>query len=727
MLDCRACVLRSIRAIAGDSATHLHGSLVLTPRISANAPARRRLTTAPAAATKDAFGTSYPPSGRQHPKEESTKTVSNSSLRALQTELKFLTDPVKLASHIHYVLRQNDPAKALDLARLASKSAKLAGDVVVAWNQCVDWHMRSGRVSEAIKIYNEMKKRGVFPDAHTYTLLLRSFVPKDGDGVDEGTVAKATNIYNSMLAPTSRVKPSIIHTNAVLRVCSLAGDMDALWGVVARIPEHGPGSADTITYTILFSAMRYGAMGTPDEGGQYLEQIAGKRQLAVSQGRRIWMECIQKWRSGDLVIDGELVAQMGQLLLISNRMEDWDDVLSLVEQTTKLPRQIVPLDHPDRRIGHVPQITSTGEEVTQTTSTAEDDDGYLPTPANKAFDGVPMKQHSNLIWVQPSNQTLNILIKACQQLRIPKAATAYWNLITSPPYSLKPDVANCQAMLRLYLLNRSSHRAAELIDWMHSKEGGRVSPKGLSYKEAMKVCARDLKNPSIMHNATRIVEDMGKRMKYPDLQTLQAFLSLAMTQEKGIFAALDTLEKFVWIVMDQVKSGSSMRNQRSRHPAEEQLAIAFAKQMASTIQKVTSAGIVPDQGLEKYTDLRNKLNRLISKGEHRSMDDRSVKSWKSHYSDGSEALASRSEREAELARRLGLPQYLVDENKERAVERDVPSRPKSAQAEDEKRSIRYDGSRTWLRRRMSDNGHDSMRLVGKPSGQKTLRFAKSVG
>lgn len=645
MLECRACVLRCLRAVAGDSTLPINGTLILTPRITATIPSRRKHTTAVTTASQDAFGTRYKPSGRTTPKEENAQLTSTSTQRALQTELKFLNDPLKLASHIHYVLRQNDPAKALDLARLASKSAKSAGDVIVAWNHCVDWHMRSGRVSEGVRIYNEMKKRGVFPDAHTYTLLFRSFIPKSENGVDEATVAKATNIYYSMLTPTSRVKPGIIHTNAVLRVCSLAGDMDALWGVASKIPERGPGSADTVTYTILLSAIRFGAMGFAHDG-VYLEQIGGKRQGVVNEGRRIWMECIQKWRSGDLVIDAELVAQMGNLLLISNRMEDWDDVLSLVEQTTRIPRQIVPLDHPDRRIGHVPQETLIGDDVEQSPpSEEEEQEGFLPTPASKAFQAIPTtKSTSSPIWVTPGNPILSVLIQACLKMRIPKAANAYWDIITSQ-HSLVPDLANYQSMLRLYRLNRSSAKAVALIEKMHSADGGSVSPRGLTYRDAMAVCARDHKNPSIMNIANRIMDDMKYRLRDPDVQALLAYLSLATTTDSTfeIQGALNRLEVFRPMIMSRIDGSQERRDVAARtdrnwngnlnrmssqdpdqkfERREREAAIGFVKLMASSIQKLIETGSVTKAVLNDYMNRRNQLNRCISFVQNRHLRNR---------------------------------------------------------------------------------------------------------
>ena len=97
------------------------------------------------------------------------KGIEVQNQKALQKELQWLKDPFKLTEHIRFTLRNNDPEKAMDLCRLASKSM----DCVVGWNAIVDFYMQRKKVSEAIKVYNEMKKRAQFPDSYTYVLLLR--------------------------------------------------------------------------------------------------------------------------------------------------------------------------------------------------------------------------------------------------------------------------------------------------------------------------------------------------------------------------------------------------------------------------------------------------------------------------------------------------------------------------------------------------------------------------
>lgn len=70
----------------------------------------------------------------------------------LETELKYLKDPLKLADHIKHVLQANDEEKALALVRLSSKA--LAN--TVSWNHVIDWQMKHGKTKAALETYNEV-------------------------------------------------------------------------------------------------------------------------------------------------------------------------------------------------------------------------------------------------------------------------------------------------------------------------------------------------------------------------------------------------------------------------------------------------------------------------------------------------------------------------------------------------------------------------------------------
>src|SRR5271167_2783318 len=98
-----------------------------------------------------------------------------------------------------------------------------------------------------------MKKRGQKPDGHTYTILFRGMAefthyPQ--------TLSKALSIYHSMDAENSPVQPNVIHTNAILKVCSRANDMDALFGIVAKLRRKGLRAPNNLTFTTILNAIR---------------------------------------------------------------------------------------------------------------------------------------------------------------------------------------------------------------------------------------------------------------------------------------------------------------------------------------------------------------------------------------------------------------------------------------------------------------------------------------
>lgn len=191
-----------------------------------------------------------------------------------------------------------------------------------------------------------MKKRAQPPDSHTYTIIFR------GLAVHKSlphSLIRALSIYSSMFAPNSPVKPSITHSNAVLKVCARRLDMDALYGIAAKLPTHGAGAPDNLTFTTILNAVRHAAWTFDgSEIGEKPEETAERRHRAAMEGRRMWDDIIKRWRKGDIWIDEELVCAMGRLLLISRHPQDLDDVLSLVEQTMAIPRAIPHINAPER-------------------------------------------------------------------------------------------------------------------------------------------------------------------------------------------------------------------------------------------------------------------------------------------------------------------------------------------------------------------------------------------
>ena len=325
-----------------------------------------------------------------------------------------------------------------------------------------------------------MKKRAQLPDSYTFTILFRglSSYPHLSK-----TTSRALSIYQSMFAENSPVRPSIIHTNAVVNVCARAHDIDALIGIAADLPVHGSGAPNKLTYTIILNAIQSNA------AGEYDPQIASSRRydsekmerivLAVQQGRRLWLEIKQRWMSGDLALDEDLVCAMGRLLLLGRKNQDLDDVLSLLEQTMGIPRQIARLDSPGPRRAEAASGPEEDSELPPDSPANVELETLLSSPSPKSklprspsdpfappSSGPRLTQSA----VRPGRNTLSLVLEACIALKYVRGAQNYWGLLTSPDshYSIVPDGENYHMYLRLLSVQRSSKLAVEFVDEMRS-------------------------------------------------------------------------------------------------------------------------------------------------------------------------------------------------------------------------------------------------------------------
>ena len=83
------------------------------------------------------------------------------SKQSLEQELRYLRDPLKLARYVLSLLQKDENRKATELVKMASKQF----ECTVSWNHLVDHEMGKGRVSSALKLYNDVQSS----NAHTFT------------------------------------------------------------------------------------------------------------------------------------------------------------------------------------------------------------------------------------------------------------------------------------------------------------------------------------------------------------------------------------------------------------------------------------------------------------------------------------------------------------------------------------------------------------------------------
>ncbi|KAF2473338.1 pentatricopeptide repeat protein-like protein [Lindgomyces ingoldianus] len=449
-------------------------------------------------------------------------SISSKDWRSRKMELQYITDPLELADFVKKELNKDKTAEMLQLVRMASNSMQC----IVSWNHIIDYYLIKGWVSRAVKIYNEMKKRAQFPDAYTYTILLRGLA---ANAHESGAMEKALSIYHSLSTPNSRVQPSIIHTNAMLKVCARAANMDALWGVAAKVPENGPGAATPVTFVTILNAIRQSLLVNVPVG-ETEEQVARRREEGIMQGRRIWEDVIGKWRNADLVIEEELVCAMGRLLLIGTRPRDWDDVLSLVEQTMDIPRLVPRLGSPARKQSGVPNLRAPNVpeeyrvEHHHLGPSNEPPRGgeFLPIVAR----GIGSAVSNPLSYATPSNSTLSLVQEACQKIVGKKAGDEYWNLLTDPTtYGIVPDVNNIHQRLRILRQSRASGEAVELLDsFILAKE----KPSPGTFRIAMSTCGRDKNNHNSLKYASQILETMKTTLEDADAKTVTMYAKLAI-------------------------------------------------------------------------------------------------------------------------------------------------------------------------------------------------------
>lgn len=391
-----------------------------------------------------------------------------------------------------------------------------------------------------------MKKRAQVPDSHTYLILLRGLA---NNAHHTSALTHALSTYHSMSAPNSKVAPAILHTNAMLKVCSRANNMDALWGVASKIPERGPGAANNLTFTTILNAIRQSLLvGVPV--GLSEEETAARREEAVVQGRRIWEDVISKWRAADIFLDEELVCAMGRLLLVGSRPRDWDDVLSLVEQTMNIPRLVPRLGSearaaaglPTLRAPSVPEAYRKPDKHDSPSADKPRGEEFLhPTP--KTVGG--SKATSSLAYATPSNNTLSLIQEACLKIVARNATTEYWNLLTDPQaYGIVPDLNNLHMRLRILRQNRASHAALETLQ--HDIVGRGIAAYAGTFRIAMSACVRDKLNPHALAHAGAILDLMMATLPDADAKAVAMYADLAFGAPAGagaaVVAALDRLE-----------------------------------------------------------------------------------------------------------------------------------------------------------------------------------------
>ena len=376
-----------------------------------------------------------------------------------------------------------------------------------------------------------MKKRAQFPDGHTYGIIFKGCAQHPQPSA---ALAKVLMIYQSMLSETARVKPTAVHFNAVLKMCSRAHNIDAMLAIADQMPHRGIGAPNNMTYTTIFNALRLSVVIDLRNTITPMQKREHSRKVMVD-AHRMWVDVTKRFSQGDLYIDEELCCAMGRLLLVGSR-QDRDEILTLIEQTMNIPRQIPRLgtearakidplaNFPKTSTNHEPNISSVpnGAETPQPTDDAQPEttaiDYFKPlTPPARQLKG------AGGLSAKPGQNSLSLILEALLGMKLIEPAYKYWHIFTQQ-HNIKPDQENFHSLLRILRVARASNQMIDFLQTMPIQD-----MKHTTFRIAMATCRRDKLNRSAFANGGKLLDLMQTALKEPDIPFLEDYLELAIT------------------------------------------------------------------------------------------------------------------------------------------------------------------------------------------------------
>lgn len=396
--------------------------------------------------------------------------------------------------------------------------------------------------------------------------------------------------------------------------------MDALWGIAAKIPETGPAAANATTYNTIINALRQNML-LSRPSGESAEEAAARKERSIVEARRLWEDIAGKWRKADLVIDEELVCSMGRLLLLGPRPRDWDDVLSLIEQTMDIPRLVPRLGTPERKEAGFSQLRAPNVPEDY----KFDDDHLAPgQPEMRGEEFLPFTGSlaKNLSFVQPGNNALSLIQEACLKIAAPKAAQKYWDMLADQ-YKITPDVNNLNQQLRNLRQNRASAAAVELLQNDMLDKGIRPPPG--TFRIAMSTCVRDKNNHNSLKHGSQILHSMNEVYTDADAKTVGMYADLANTfplaKGQDLTDALVNLYPVVRNLRVQMgvateeQEGQEKRRRRVMHLTGEarQDALTALRKVYGVYDRLLMSNLIAEEQKQDFKKERARLSAFILK------------------------------------------------------------------------------------------------------------------
>lgn len=380
-------------------------------------------------------------------------------------------DPLKLVSQTRKLLDNSAPDAPLAYVRAATSLGKV--DPTACWNELISYAMETGDVIGAYKHFNDMKKRGCFPNNHTYTILL-SGLALPHNVKSPNALARGLATYRALRERSMGTKGgqgnaewNLIHTNAILKLCSRVGAIDEIWAIVHELPEKGKNSADQRTYTSLLNCLRQkrGPGGRPEfhSSAEIWDpntlDIVERRKIeqSVDDADRLWGGLLTRSIQGNFEIDEELFCAMARLRLSSTRPRDWGKVFEMMDEVLQVPNFY---------------------------------SDAISVPTSKRIE----TRTTSLNIFEPKTSIFGVLLDTLELVHAsPTVTKAYWDYFTTV-LRVNPDLENHHSYLRALrrsvdgqtaalLIENMVERATDMLNSLLKKSTGKARRPHITLKE----------------------------------------------------------------------------------------------------------------------------------------------------------------------------------------------------------------------------------------------------
>jgi pentatricopeptide repeat protein len=625
MFTCRACTRRAL-ALLSEVSLPAEAARVSLPRCApSRVPAPVRMYHADAASIRAAIAEPSEPKRDDGQDDKPKRGVTKSMEWSVKKRLEYLADPYHIAIEVQKILAVDRLDEATLLVQTASKNAQ----VPVSWNYLIDYQMRKQRLHAAIKLFNDMKKRGQLPTAATYTTIFRGCAHSQHPKL---AVAEALKLYNNMMA-SGRITPNTIHMNAVLHVCARAGDIETMFTIVQSRGQENHRAANHQTYTTIINALR-----SQFPRIDHSHPIPEGRDAAIAETivrtRAIWDEVIARWQASEIAIDEDLVCAMGRTLLMGGFHRN-NEVFALLEQTMNIPADPELLSRESRGAAKRTSPSPAADPSSTPSTEADSEAGRNMVVEVKAKPKTPLRG-----FAQPGNNSLSLVLQAILNTGKVALARRYWTIFTEK-YQVEPDAENWHSLMRTLRRGKSSTKTVEYLEEMPKYVMG---PR--TFRTAMATCLRDNLNKSMFNNATRVLEIMLTSIRVPDMLAMRIYLRTAYANKRHfeematkkkdpnfaklawgrqISTALENLWEPYQIAAKQFTHGglapvsekkfveAAEREAWVKEAAPRAELASLARKMIAAYDRIIFEKMIPEEIASRLGLRRNSLNRFVVK------------------------------------------------------------------------------------------------------------------